>query len=194
MNVDNPTPDDVIIIDDFYPDPYLVREEALVQTYQDPPGSTARLAKTALSTEFANKQMLNQLSKQFSDPNVNRYVILFRYSLEGSIKKTFCHADSCSYAGIVYLSLPEHCKGGTSFYVHKPTGDYFWNPENGYRYDICDASQWEQVRSINMAFNCMAFYPGHLFHAITPDFFGTEIANARLTQNLFAYRIGDSGN
>ena len=34
-------------------------------------------------------------------------------------------------------------------------------------------------------------YPGQLFHAITPVFFGDRIENARLTQNVFIYRKGD---
>ena len=42
-----------------------------------------------------------------------------------------------------------------------------------------------------MTYNRLVMYPGQLFHAITPIFFGDEIDNARLTQNVFIYREND---
>ncbi|MCA9706588.1 MAG: hypothetical protein KDK70_12115 [Myxococcales bacterium] len=36
------------------------------------------------------------------------------------------HIDSVMLAGVVYLNLPEHCRGGTAFFRHRPTGIAEW--------------------------------------------------------------------
>ena len=117
--------------------------------------------------------------------------ILFRYTLANAQKKVFCHVDGCSNAGIVYLSRPEDCAGGTTIYRHKATGDEIYNQARRQLYDFRDPEQWEIITQIDMAYNRLVMYPGQLFHAITPIFFGDHIENARLTQNLFIYREQD---
>ena len=117
--------------------------------------------------------------------------VLFRYTLANAQKKVFCHVDGCSNAGIVYLTLPEHCAGGTTIYRHNPTGDEIYNKANRELYDFNDPEQWEVLREVEMAYNRLVMYPGQLFHAITPVFFGDRIENARLTQNVFLFREND---
>ena len=58
-------------------------------------------------------------------------------------------------------------------------------------YDLRDPQQWEIISEIEMTYNRLVMYPGQLFHAITPIFFGDSIENARLTQNVFIYREHD---
>jgi hypothetical protein len=186
--------DTVVIKDDFYNNPEDLRQLALGKTYQEPPTGTPRLAVTAICTEDESKAMFDRLQPYLPNVEGNRIVgvnILFRYTLATAQKKVFCHVDGCSNAGIVYLTRPENCAGGTTIYRHKATGDEIYRKDNRHLYDFRDPEQWEIISQIDMAYNRLVMYPGQLFHAITPIFFGDEIDNARLTQNVFIYREND---
>ena len=187
--------DTVVIKDDFYDDPDKVRNQALTKSYEQPPGNTGRLAVTAVCNEAEAKAMIDLLKPYLPRDKENNIVgaqVLFRYTLANTRKKVFCHVDGCSNAGIVYLSKPEDCAGGTTIYRHKTTGDEIYNKANRHLYNFADESQWEILQQIDMSYNRLVMYPGQLFHAITPVFFGDNIENARLTQNVFVYRKRDN--
>ena len=138
--------------------------------------------------------MVKQLKPFVHIDRANPYIgasVLFRYTLADTKKRIFCHVDGCSYAGIVYLSLPEHCAGGTTIYRHKATGDEIYDKAHRHLYDFRKPEQWEVLREVDMVYNRLVMYPGQLFHAISPVFFGDSIENARLTQNVFLYRESD---
>jgi hypothetical protein len=187
--------DTIVVKDDFYRDPDRVRRLALSKTYQQPPAGTPRLAVTAVCTEAESKAMYDLLQPYLPATTGNPIVganILFRYTLADARKKVFCHVDGCSSAGIVYLTSPENCAGGTTIYRHRATGDEIYRKENRQLYDFRDPDQWEIIREVEMVYNRLVMYPGQLFHAITPVFFGDRIDNARLTQNVFIYRERDA--
>ena len=183
--------DKLIIKDDFYSNPDEVRQQALAKEYHEPPGETKRLAKSAECTDAETKALCDLLQSYVKETDIVGLNVLFRYTLAGTQKKTFCHVDGTSYAGIVYLSKPEDCAGGTTIYKHKLTGDEIYNSLNSHLYDFNDESQWEILKEVEMVHNRLVMYPGQLFHALTPVFFGDNINNARLTQNIFIYRPGD---
>jgi hypothetical protein len=138
--------------------------------------------------------MYDLLQPYLPEEEGNRVVganVLFRYTLATAQKKVFCHVDGCSYAGIIYLTKPENCAGGTTIYRHKPTGDEIYSKQNRHLYNFHDSSQWEVISEVDMVYNRLVMYSGQLFHAITPVFFGDNIDNARLTQNVFIYRERD---
>jgi len=182
----------LIICDDFYPDPDLIRQRALEKQYHAPPGSTKRLAKTAACTDQEARELFELVKPLVPYDDVVSFRVLFRYTLAGTVKKTHCHIDGTSYAGIVYLTLPQHCAGGTTIYRHKATGDLIFNPEHREQYDLQDQSQWEIAEEVEMKHNRLVMYPGQMFHALTPVFFGDDISNGRLTQNIFVMRPGDA--
>lgn len=182
---------DLIVIDDFYSDPDAVRQKALSKKYEEPPNKSARLAKTAVCNDSEMRAMCELVQPYVKETDIAALGILFRYTLADTVKKAYCHVDGCTYAGIVYLSLPEHCAGGTTIFKHKPTGDEIFNPQHEHMYDFFDESQWDIIKEVNMVYNRLVMYPGQLFHSITPVFFGDNINNARLTQNIFIYRPGD---
>jgi hypothetical protein len=122
--------DNRIIIDDFYRDPEAVRRLALAQTRWEPrrafPGvqavvdvDTAPLfddlrrvidvARVSPQSESARRAVFSMITKKDAElmPAQSRHP----------------HADGHSHlAGLVYLNLPEQCRGGTSFYRHRKTG------------------------------------------------------------------------
>jgi hypothetical protein len=187
--------DSLIVKDDFYSAPDEVRQAALNSSYEKPPSQTNQLAVTTLCKEVETRAMCKLLKpyvRPMKDNGVIRVDVLFRYTLANAQKKIFCHIDGCSAAGIVYLTRPEDCAGGTTIYRHKATGDEIFNLTNARLYDLRDPSQWEIIKEVEMVYNRLVMYPGQLFHAITPIFFGDNIDNARLTQNVFIHRKNDA--
>ena len=186
--------DSVVIKDDFYAQPDDIRKLALSKSYNEPPADTPRLAVTAICDEretMAMSDLLKPYIPQIKNNNVVGINILFRYTLANAQKKVFCHVDGCSYAGLLYLSKPEDCAGGTTIYRHKATGDEIYDKAHRHLYNFKDATQWEIISEVEMVYNRLVMYPGQLFHAITPVFFGDTIDNARLTPNVFIFREQD---
>ena len=179
----------VKVIDDFHDDPVKIREIALSQKYDAPPQFDGKpgggLAFRANCSEELSKAFLDKIQSQLTVQEFGTTTIQFRYTLNGTKRKAVCHADGFHYAGICYLTLPDLCEGWTAFFRHKLSGDIIKNLENESQYDYRDPLQWEQIEQVEMNFNRLVFYPGDLFHAISAPFFGDNIDNARLTQNMF---------
>ncbi len=182
----------LVIIDNFYSDADIIRNRALERDYQEPDANTVQLARTIACTKSETMELYEKIKPYIKE--INNFVqinILYRYLLAETRKKVFCHVDGCSYAGIIYLTLPEHCAGGTTIYRHKKTGDTIFNRENAHLYHFNDENDWEVLREVEMVYNRLVIYPGQHFHAITPVFFGDKIENSRLTQNIFLYKADD---
>ena len=112
------------------------------------------------------------------------------------------HVDgNCYWSGIVYLSLPEDCRGGTEFYRHKELGTdrapiydsevVQYGARSCARFtqelierDSNDPSKWEHVMTVPMRFNrCVLFRPW--FWHTPGKSFGDRKENARLIQMFF---------
>jgi hypothetical protein len=128
----------------------------------------------------------------------------FRIATAGSESRARLrmHVDGNSYwSGIVYLSLPEHCRGGTDFYRHRELGTdrapIYDNEVTRYGAQSCaqftqqlierdsnDPSKWEHVMTVPMRFNrCVLFRPW--FWHTSGESFGDRGENARLIQLFF---------
>lgn len=194
MNASFKAEDALVIKDDFYSNPDEVRQLALTKTYEEPPANTPRLAVTTICDEAETGEMCQRLAPYVPAMKGNPVIcasVLFRYTLADAQKKVFCHVDGCSNAGLVYLSKPEDCAGGTTIYRHLETGDEMYDKAHKHLYDFNNPAQWEIITEVEMVYNRLVMYPGQLFHAITPIFFGDNIHNSRITQNVFIYRQND---
>jgi len=179
----------VNIVDNFHDDPLLIREAAIAQNYAAPQSqqNAAITGPIARRTRVPDDIFHTTLAKltPYCGKDVTHADFEFRYSTHDTIKRQVCHPDQVNLAGIVYLTLPEHCQGGTWFFRHRPSGHYFNTPGYTGKYNYRNADEWECVYKAEMKFNRLAFYPGRLFHAVATPFFGDNIENARLTENMF---------
>lgn len=111
------------------------------------------------------------------------------------------HVDPAFYSGILYLSPPEHSRGGTDFYRHRRTGldrvpmtddglvrsgygDVNTLIEDVVNRDTLKGSAWEKTMSVPMRFNRLALFSPWLFHNSRPGF-GTTPDNGRLVYLMF---------
>lgn len=111
------------------------------------------------------------------------------------------HVDESHWSGILYLSRPEDCRGGTEFFRHKATGlDQFpfsadQLREHGFadhadahrqliERDGTDESAWESLMMLPMKFNRLVLLRPFLFHTAGPGF-GDRPENGRLVYLMF---------
>ncbi len=183
-----------VVTDDFYETPYTVRSSALSQSYSAPPGldpANPQNGGAAMRATCAGE--IERYAREKIEGILGAAIVAslfqFRYTLAAFPKRAVCHFDDFDFTAVMYLTLPQHCQGGTSFFRHRPTDHASFDPDSSSKYNFADPAQWEEVDRVPMKFNRMVVYPGKLFHSPTPPFFGDTIENARLSQTMFI-RVG----
>ena len=111
------------------------------------------------------------------------------------------HVDTALWSGILYLSEPRDCRGGTEFFRHLPT-DSDRAPYNdaearamGYpsareataailERDSTDDGKWEMTMRLPMRFNRLVLLRPWLWHT-AGEAFGDTMENGRLVYLMF---------
>ena len=187
----------VIVIDDFLPNPEELRERALKLDYslEGPyPGrnSVEKIAIPGLDdlvSKLVYQPVRAPWTKDYSHGS-------FRLALAKDDAPAKIHIDTSHWSGILYLTRPEDCRGGTEFYRHLPTGtDHlpFTAEElraTGYSSyeelnaqilgkDVLDRSKWELTMTVPMRFNRLVLQQPQYWHTAGPSF-GDSVDNGRL--------------
>jgi len=127
-----------------------------------------------------------------------------RVALASDDQEARIHIDQSHWSGILYLSRPEDCQGGTEFFRHKRTNsDRVPMDEDslkaaGYETyeelqkdildkDALDRSKWEQTMTVPMRFNRLILLQPHYWHTAGPGF-GDSLENGRLIYLMFFLR------
>ena len=207
---------ELAIVDDFITSPFAYREWALSLDYLD--RSHGAVNYPGIQTEpHLDNEMMRRICAaighdiKWSWPGNGS----FRLSFAHSQAKSDIHVDEDSgratYAGVLYLSLPEHCRGGTAFWRHRETGwDKAPSAEQarnspygtlrefqrrriaaGGNVSFSELKQgrsdWDLVLEVPMRFNRLILYRSDYFHCIS-DVFGDTKQDARLVQLFFFER------
>jgi len=132
-----------------------------------------------------------------------------RLALAKDDKPGRIHIDQSHWSGILFLSRPEDCRGGTEFYRHIPTGtDHVpMTPEalkaTGYSSyedlqheildrDALDRPKWELTMTVPMRFNRLILLQPHYWHT-SGQAFGDSVENGRLVYLMFFMRDQPNG-
>lgn len=127
-----------------------------------------------------------------------------RITLEGDKGMADVHIDPGYWSGILYLSRPEDCQGGTDLFRHKATGTERACLEKNdlealgvtdlqeankifneiLLKDTHNAEAWERTMRVPMRFNRLVLIRPWLWHTAGPGF-GTNLENGRLIYLLF---------
>jgi len=133
----------------------------------------------------------------------------FRLNLEGELPHSWVHSDDicAEYASVLYLNLPEQCKGGTAFWKHMGLGMPYLLSRQQCEASGMDADEfyalmtmeckrapaWGQYRLEPMQWNRFITYPTSFFHSRWPwEGFGTGPKDGRLIWACF-YDIERNG-
>lgn len=198
----------LMIIDDFLNNPLEAREAALRLSYP----------KLAEQTYFPGRNSEYRLNIAGIDDQISRIVgqqltptpgtghAKCRVALAGDEGKGNVHIDESHWSGILYLTLPEHCQGGTDFFRHIPTNSERAPiypeelPNYGFKefsevWDKIlvphtnDPSKWEHIMRVPMRFNRLIILRPWFWHNAGPSF-GDSIENGRLVHLLFYNVVG----
>ncbi len=204
----------LIVLDNFYDNPIQVRQFAFSMGFRKPPYETGY---PGYETPSLDEKQLKQIASKLGEVVNSRLAWpsskpqgVFRITTpkDEEERKNLVHIDPCSWTAVVYLSLPQHCLGGTSFYRHKETGLHSYFPEINPEVqdalreretdyaslqkiifkDTLDLSKWEETERVSMRFNRAILFRGGRFHGV-PTLFGDSLENGRLVQTFFFYEV-----
>lgn len=192
-----------IIVDDFYQNPYQIREFALgAEKEQESAGNYAGVMTEASFITQEHLQAFNTLVGQDVYPSTN-LTGKFRFTLEHDPLKQDIHFDpgdnNCCWAGVIYLT-PDVEADGTHFWQHTRTGlteiprtlegiqQYGWNDTGDLKQFLetegCDHSLWKKTLTVPYKFNRLILFRPWLFHS-PGRAFGDTIETSRLIQTFF---------
>jgi hypothetical protein len=194
-------PVSLIIVDNFLDNAEAFREQALSLTYtQNGPypglNSVERIKIEGLETEISH--IVNEPLRLPSPLESHGKC---RLALAKDDKPGKIHVDPSHWSGILYLSRPQDCRGGTEFYRHLPTGTdqvptdleelrrVGYSSYDGVQRDIIDRdsvdrSKWELTMTVPMRFNRLVLLRPWLWHTSGPSF-GDTVENGRLIYVMF---------
>jgi hypothetical protein len=197
----------LIVFDDFYEDPQEVRQAALKLDYPTPQQTPNYPGRNSHQPIIIGgiEQMVSKIVNEPVLGARNAAHCYFRVAMaeDDTNRKYDIHIDpEVIWTGILYLTLPEHCQGGTEFYRHKETesdraaiypdelkavgarnfGDA---GDPIIQRDSTDKSKWEHLTTVPMRFNRLVLLRPWFWHTAGRSF-GSSIENCRLIQ-LFAF-------
>lgn len=200
-----------LVIDDFLENPEEVRAAGLRVEYVPNPKTYNFPGRNSVQ-----RVMIDGLTEQVSEivreplvPADGTAHGKFRATFAGDEGKANVHIDNAYWSGILFLSKPEDCVGGTDFFRHKPTGferapvypgeleqlgfkDHaeFW--EKQMTPDTNDPTKWEHVLRLPMRYNRLILFRPWLYHNAGPSF-GNTMDNCRLVYLLFFRNAAPAG-
>lgn len=196
-------PTSLIIVDDFLENARDLREAALRLTY--PPQEAPYPGRNS-SERIEISGLAQQVSSLVAEPlkliSPLRSHAKCRIALARDKGTAKVHIDPGTYwSGILYLSRPEDCAGGTEFFRHRRTGtDHapinaaerarlgYASDEEMHRdiieKDSSDDSKWELTMRVPMRFNRLVLLRPWLWHTAGPAF-GDNMENGRLVYLMF---------
>jgi hypothetical protein len=192
----------LIVVDDFLADPFELRNAALRMTYPPQDGAfPGRNSQERIEIEGLVPQVSRIVGERLvllSPPQSHGKC---RVTMASDVGRSTVHVDQSHWSGILYLSLPEHCQGGTGFYRHRRT-----NTERGplndrelaamgyasmadmhrdiIEKDSNDPGAWELTMQVPMRFNRLLLLRPWLWHTAGPGF-GDRLENSRLVYLMF---------
>lgn len=190
----------LIIVDDFYPNPHEVRKIALGYDYPEVTGKKTFPGRNSTQSHVVEgfDQVISQIVGEPvagpTDPAF--YHGCFRITLAGEKGRFGVHVDASRlhWVGVVYMNLPEQCRGGTTLYRHKALGtDHTPMTEEELRAcgatsvldllerDGNDPDKWEELTVLPMRFNRLVLYRPSIWHSPAEPF-GSTIEDGRLIQ------------
>lgn len=195
-------PTSLIVVDDFIDNAAGLREAALRLDYPDLEGPfPGRNSEQRINIEGLHSRVSELTGERLRPLSPPRSHAKCRVTLTRDDARPRVHIDPGYWSGILYLSRPEDCRGGTEFFRHRPTGtersaldraDLAAMGYDSYREmhdaivlgDGTDPEKWEKVMEVPMRFNRLVLLRPWLWHTAGPGF-GEGLEDGRLIYLMF---------
>jgi hypothetical protein len=195
-----------LIVDDFLADPHAARAAALGLGY-DPAlkqGNYPGLMSSRALDVSGMDAGISRIAGETLVPAPGTMHGHCRLTLKGDKGRSGVHIDPCAVSGILYLSLPKDCRGGTEFFRHRRTSldavphdiarinaagyaDINALVEDVVNRDTLSPSKWDRSFVAPMRFNRLILFSPWAFHNAAAGF-GDRAETGRLIQTLFYNR------
>ena len=183
-----------ITVDDFYTNPWQVREFALNQEFAvrgNYPGQ-----RTVSFLNDSLRETIQGIVKPHAGEitywSDDQYTGSFQYTV--ATDRSWIHADSTTdWAAVLYLTPDAPLSAGTGIFKHKATGLTNWDYRNSNpEYlktqppgdDFQDMTKWDMVDRFGNLYNRLIMYRADNYH-MSLDYFGNNLENGRLFQVFF---------
>ncbi|RPE75779.1 DUF6445 family protein [Vulcaniibacterium tengchongense] len=197
-------PTSLIVVDDFLSprDAHGLREAGLRLTYPEQQGAfPGRNSLERLEIDGLTDAVSDLVREPLAPVSPLQSHAKFRLTLAADTGRAKVHIDHAYWSGILYLSRPEDCRGGTEFFRHRPTGTDrapfddaelaamgFASHQQMHREiierDGTDDAKWELTMQVPMRFNRLVLLRPWLWHTAGPAF-GDRPENGRLVYLMF---------
>lgn len=187
----------LIVVDNFYADPDLVREWAINEIEFSPSNYHKGERATSRFTIHGTKEKLEEIiGKPIYNWNHDSYANgIFQFCTAD--QPIVYHVDNQTYAGIVFLTPEAPANTGTAFYRSKVTGDYRFDDEKrstinyvrafqgkSAEMNFYDATNFEKIDEVGNVYNRLVLFDAKNIHAAT-QYFGDAIDNSRFFHMFF---------
>lgn len=191
-----------LVVDDFVPDPDELRRRALALDYPEQQGQfPGRNSQQRLELPGLTEAVSNLVGEALVPAPRPQSHAKCRLTLASDKGLGRVHIDVSYWSGILYLSRPEDCQGGTDFFLHRATNsDRFPVTQeelaaSGYatfeeaHKAIIDGEgtkveAWQPLTHIPMRYNRLLLLRPWLWHTAGPGF-GDKPENGRLVYLMF---------
>jgi hypothetical protein len=191
-----------IVVDDFLPNPDELRTRALALDYPDQQGQfPGRNSLQRLEIAGLTEAVSNLVGEPLIPAPKPQSHAKCRLTLASDKGLGRVHIDVSYWSGILYLSRPEDCQGGTDFFRHRATNSDrfpvtqqelastgYATFEDAHRCIIegegTRAEAWEHLTRIPMRYNRLLLLRPWLWHTAGPGF-GDRPENGRLVYLMF---------
>ena len=192
----------LIIVDDFIDSIDQVRQAALKMDYPDIQGQfPGRNSLQRIRIDGLEEQVSQLVGESVIPIDPLESHGKCRLSVASDKGRGKVHIDHCYWSGLLYLTRPEHCSGGTDFFRHRRT-QTDRAPLNGadlaaMGYDDFDKvhrdlietegtddNKWELTMTVPMRYNRLVLLRPWMWHTAGPGF-GDGIENGRLVYLMF---------
>ena len=192
----------MIVVDDFLDRAEEFRTAALGLTYPDQQGAfPGRNSLERLELDGLGAHISSLVGERLKPMSPLGSHAKFRITLASDIGKGKVHVDPGYWSGILYLSRPEDCQGGTDFFQHRRTrtdrrpmtaeevaalGYASFDEAHAdiIERDGMDDACWERTMNVPMRFNRLLLLRPWLWHTAGPGF-GDRPETGRLVYLMF---------
>lgn len=180
---------DVVVADNFYLNPYQVREYALSKTFEESRWHKGRRTHFKYLVPFIKEKIEKLLDRKITGWDEYGWNGVFQYCTAED--KLVYHVDSQKFAAVVFLTPDAPPGTGTTFFRCKETGNYAYDDlKNDPDYNITfkngyyDKTGFEEIDRVGNKFNRIVIFNAQQIHAAT-EYFGNSPRNSRLFQIFF---------
>jgi len=179
---------DILVVDDFLPDPDSVRKAALQQTFVKMHSAGVRTPMQFLHLapyREGFERLVGRPVTNWDDNDANG-----RFQCCFASDAIPYHTDTQSAAGILFLTPDAPIEAGLSFFRGRLSGLRGRSKDSrlmeltfggGAEFD---RSRWEEIDRVGNLYNRLVLFNAQLAHGAT-SYFGSTLADGRLFQNFF---------